>query len=80
MASATPHISLHVTVYIKPDDVPEFFKAFKPVLEKVAAEPECTFFQVYQNPESPGTLTWVENWHVAPSLLQPPDVLVLRRC
>ncbi|KAM5368032.1 hypothetical protein ACJZ2D_009746 [Fusarium nematophilum] len=55
-------ISLHVTIYIKPDDVPKFFEYFKPVYDKVTAEPECTFFEVYQSPEDPGTLHWVENW------------------
>ncbi|KAJ5682846.1 hypothetical protein N7462_006011 [Penicillium macrosclerotiorum] len=54
--------SLHVTIYIKPSDVPTFFEHFKPVYEKVVAEPECRFFEVYQSLEDPGTLRWVENW------------------
>ncbi|RHZ63563.1 hypothetical protein CDV55_106616 [Aspergillus turcosus] len=55
-------ISLHVTVYIDPANLPTFWKAFKPVYEQVIEEPECTFFEVYQGPENLGTLTWVENW------------------
>jgi hypothetical protein len=57
-------ISLHMTVYIDPANLPTFWKAFKPVYEHVVAEPECTFFEVYQDPENPGTITWVENWYV----------------
>ncbi|KAF4952294.1 hypothetical protein FSARC_12682 [Fusarium sarcochroum] len=55
-------ISLHVTVYLKPEDVPKFFEYFRPVYDKVVAEPECTFFEVYQSQEDPGTIRWVENW------------------
>ncbi|PYI04695.1 hypothetical protein BO78DRAFT_319995 [Aspergillus sclerotiicarbonarius CBS 121057] len=56
--------SVHATVYINPDDLPKFWDAFRPVYDKVIAEPECTLFEVYQSQEEPGTLTWVENWHV----------------
>lgn len=55
-------ISLQVTVYIAPENVPKFFEHFKPVFDKVTAEKECTFFEVYQSQEDPGTLSWVENW------------------
>ncbi|KAF4462106.1 hypothetical protein FALBO_11086 [Fusarium albosuccineum] len=60
--AANQGISLHVTIHINPDDVDKFFTYFKPVYDKVTAEPECTFFEVYQSPEDPGTLHWVENW------------------
>ncbi|KAJ4190500.1 hypothetical protein NW767_011327 [Fusarium falciforme] len=56
-------ISLHVTVYVDPENVPKFLEHFKPVYDKVVAEPECTFFEVYQSSEDPGTLHWVENWN-----------------
>lgn len=62
MSSPVPEISLHVTVFLAADNVPRFLEAYKPVFDKVVAEPECTFFQVYQSPEEPGTLSWVENW------------------
>jgi quinol monooxygenase YgiN len=62
MASHEEGFSLHVTVHIAAEDVPKFLEAFRPVYEKVSAEPECTFFEVYQSPEDPGTLSWVENW------------------
>ncbi|KAH7324978.1 hypothetical protein B0I35DRAFT_449760 [Stachybotrys elegans] len=55
-------ISLHVSVTISPENVTRFFEFFKPVYEAVIAEPECSFFEVYQSPEDPGALHWVENW------------------
>ncbi|KAL2813344.1 hypothetical protein BDW59DRAFT_154851 [Aspergillus cavernicola] len=60
--SSTPGISLQVSVFIAEENVPKFFEAFLPVYEKVIAEPECTFFEIYQNPQNPGELSWVENW------------------
>ncbi|CRG89204.1 hypothetical protein PISL3812_06240 [Talaromyces islandicus] len=55
-------ISLQVTITIAPENVPKFLEAFKPAYDKVTAEPECTFFELYQSPESPGVISWVENW------------------
>ncbi|KAL4994061.1 hypothetical protein BDV10DRAFT_177598 [Aspergillus recurvatus] len=55
-------LSLQVTVFIAEENVPRFFEAFLPAYEKVTAEPECTFFEVYQSLENPGELSWVENW------------------
>jgi quinol monooxygenase YgiN len=64
MASETSSsgLSLHVTVFIAEENVPKFFEAFLPAYEKVTAEPECTFFEVYQSLENLGELSWVENW------------------
>lgn len=59
---ATAGISLQVTVYIAPENVKRFFEVCKPVFDKVTAEPECTFFEIYQSKEGPGTLSWVEDW------------------
>ena len=55
-------VSLHVTIKIAPENLPIFFEAFEPIFEKVVAEPECVSFMVYQSPDDPGTLTWVEDW------------------
>jgi quinol monooxygenase YgiN len=55
-------LSLHVTVYIDPANKTAFFEAFKPVFDLVVAEPELIFFEVYQSPDEPGKLSWVENW------------------
>lgn len=65
-SSQKKQISIHVTVHIAPENVDKFFAAYQPVYDSVIAEPECTFFQVYQDPQNPGTLTWVENWFVHP--------------
>ncbi|KAI1759646.1 hypothetical protein GGR53DRAFT_131736 [Hypoxylon sp. FL1150] len=55
-------ISLHVTVHIAPQNAERFLAAFKAIFDVVAAEPECTFFEVYRSPEEPGKFSWVENW------------------
>jgi quinol monooxygenase YgiN len=56
------NISLQITVHISPENVVPFFEAFRPAYEKVIQEPECTFFELYQDPASPGQISWVENW------------------
>jgi quinol monooxygenase YgiN len=61
--ASTPGISLHVTIYIDPSNVEKFFEHMKPVYDAVVAEPECRFFEIYQDPKEPGTLSWVENWY-----------------
>ncbi|KAI0414065.1 hypothetical protein F5X98DRAFT_378087 [Xylaria grammica] len=58
--------SLHVTVYIAPENVERFLAAFKPVFNKVVAEPECLFFEMYQSPQEPGKISWVEDWSKSP--------------
>ncbi|KAL5360382.1 hypothetical protein BJX96DRAFT_175241 [Aspergillus floccosus] len=62
MPNSAENLSLHMTVYINPENLEKFWAAFKPVYDNVSAEPECTFFEVYQSPEDPGTISWVENW------------------
>ncbi|KAJ5523851.1 hypothetical protein N7494_010501 [Penicillium frequentans] len=55
--------SLHIKIYIDPSNVGKFLEHFKPVYDAVVKEPECRFFELYQDPANPGTLTWVENWN-----------------
>ncbi|GES58018.1 hypothetical protein ATEIFO6365_0004016900 [Aspergillus terreus] len=62
MSNSAESLSLHMTVYIRPENFGKFWEAFKPLYDNVIAEPECTFFEVYQSPEDPGTISWVENW------------------
>ncbi|KAK8877445.1 hypothetical protein PGQ11_002391 [Apiospora arundinis] len=57
--------SLHVTVHIAPENVPKFLEAFKVVFDLTTQAPECAYFEVYQSPEDPGTLSWVENWNAS---------------
>jgi quinol monooxygenase YgiN len=57
---------LQVTIYIKESDVPKFFEYMKPVFDHVTAEPECLYFELFQDPTDPGTISWVENWDKSP--------------
>lgn len=59
-------MSLHVTVHVAPRDVDRFFAAFKPVFNKIIAEPECLMFEVYRDPREPGKISWVEDWSKSP--------------
>lgn len=69
MSTPTSEISLHVQVTIDPKDVPAFVEAMTPIFDIVTAEPNCTFFEIYQSMEDPGTISWVENWSVVPGFL-----------
>lgn len=53
--------SLHVTAHVEPANVDKYLKYFKLAYEAVIAEPECTFFEVYQSSKNPGELHLVEN-------------------
>lgn len=63
MAYTGPTLSLHVKLTIAPENVQKFLEALKPAYDAVCAEPECTFFEVYQLQDQPGTLKFVENWN-----------------
>ena len=68
--------SLHVTVYIAEDKVDDFFAAMRPCFEAVSAEPELLYFELFQDPASPGKISWVENWDASPQwLMDVGDVL-----
>lgn len=56
--------SLQITIWISPENVPKYFETLRPLYEKIIAEPECTFFEYYEDPEEPGRISWVENWYV----------------
>ncbi|KAL3465049.1 hypothetical protein BJX64DRAFT_275433 [Aspergillus heterothallicus] len=62
MAPSFNGLSVQMTAYLEPKDLCQFWELFGPVFEKVIAEPHCTFFEVYQSPEDPGTISWIENW------------------
>jgi quinol monooxygenase YgiN len=66
MASDFRGVSVHVTITISPENVFRFFEEFQPVYEKVIAEPDCTYFEVFQLPDDPGVISWVENWYSYP--------------
>ena len=65
-----PTLSLHMKITIDPSNLTEFFTLFKPVYEAVIAEPECIFFEVFQNPATPGELKWIEHWKQSTDWLQ----------
>lgn len=54
--------SLQVTIHIKEENVPKLFKEMETVYHKVIADSECVYFELFQDPENPGTISWVENW------------------
>lgn len=53
---------LAVKVRIPPEKVEEFFTWFRPVYNSVVAEPECRYFVVGQDQQTPGVLWWCEGW------------------
>jgi len=55
-------LSLEVTIYIAPENVTKFLEILRPAYEAVIAEPECTFFEVFIDPDQPGVIHWVEGW------------------
>jgi hypothetical protein len=74
-----PSISLHVKITIAPENVQNFISYFKPIYDVVAAEPECIFFEVYQNSAAPGEFKWVENWVQSVEWLQNVTSLAWKR-
>ncbi|KAF2736500.1 hypothetical protein EJ04DRAFT_511002 [Polyplosphaeria fusca] len=70
MASQNPSISLHVKLTVAPESVDKFLEALKPAYDAVIAEPKCTFFEVFQNPNAPGEFKFIENWDATVDWLQ----------
>ena len=54
--------SIHVTITVAPENAEKFLALLKPCFDAVTAEPECLFFEVFQDPEEPGSFRFVENW------------------
>lgn len=69
ISMSSERVSLQVTIWISPDNVQRFFDELRPVYDKVIAEPQCTFFEVYEDPEVPGQISWVENWSVGLAII-----------
>lgn len=55
--------TVFVTFQIQPTKIEEFKAAHRPVWAACAAEPECLFFDVFQDPEKPGRFRFVEVWN-----------------
>jgi hypothetical protein len=64
MASTSnyPGLSLEVTITVSLENISKFLKFLRPAYEAAIVEPECTFFEVFIDPESQGVVHWVEGW------------------
>jgi hypothetical protein len=63
MADQSPSLSVHVKLTVDPLKTEAFLEALRPTFEKVTAEPLNTFFEVYQDGQTPGVYKLVENWN-----------------
>lgn len=57
------NLTLFVTFHIKPDQIEQWKAAHRPVWAACAAEPECIYFEVFENPSKPGQMRLVEVWN-----------------
>ncbi|EME40372.1 hypothetical protein DOTSEDRAFT_28262 [Dothistroma septosporum NZE10] len=55
--------SLQVTIHLTPENVDPFFKHMNPVFKAVCSEPDLLYFEIFRGPDSPGTISRVENWN-----------------
>ncbi|RDW76655.1 putative quinol monooxygenase [Aspergillus mulundensis] len=55
-------VSLQVTVYLEPKDVPTFLDALWSVYEKILEEENCTLFEIHQSIEDKGQILMFKNW------------------
>jgi quinol monooxygenase YgiN len=55
-------LTLFVTIQVDPSNIEKFKEAHRPVWKACSEEPECLFFDVFQDPESPGRFRFVEVW------------------
>jgi quinol monooxygenase YgiN len=66
MDSATPRpakqLTLFVTFQVAPENIEKFKEAHRPVWKACSEEPECLFFDVFQDPEKPGRFRFIEIW------------------
>ncbi|KAL4884954.1 hypothetical protein BJY04DRAFT_214837 [Aspergillus karnatakaensis] len=62
MSHGNPGISLQVTVYLAEKDIDTFFDALGSVFNRIASEPYCTLFEVYQSIEDKGQILMLKNW------------------
>lgn len=68
-ASTLPELaafSQHTTVHIDQAQLDKFWKAYTPVFEKTSACPECLYFEVLEDPDVAGKITWIVNWDASP--------------
>lgn len=61
---------LSVKVFIAPEKQAEFWQHYKPVFDKVVAEPECRYFVAGTHAMDPTCLCWSEGWSEGVEWLQ----------
>lgn len=61
----TRQLTVFVNFQIKSDLIEDFKAAHRPVWTACAAEPECMFFDIFQDLESPGRFRFVEVWNAS---------------
>lgn len=55
-------LTLHITWHFPPEKVPAFYEALRPVHERLVAEKECLYFNVYEIAQQPGVVRLVKIW------------------
>lgn len=60
-----PSVSLHVSITVAPENAQKLLELFQPCYDAVTAQPECVFFEVFQDPDTPGKFRFVENWNAS---------------
>ena len=53
---------LQVKVFFKPENRDYFLEQFKPVYDRLLAEPECAYFFIGERLDEPGVFRWTEGW------------------
>jgi quinol monooxygenase YgiN len=55
-------LTLIVNIRVKPEDAEKLVDAHRPIWASCANEPECLFFDVFQDPEDKGKFRFIEVW------------------
>jgi hypothetical protein len=61
-SACDPVFILTVKITIDPSNRDAFLEHFKPVYDKVLAEPECAFFVFGESAAECGAFQWTEGW------------------
>ncbi|RAH68912.1 putative quinol monooxygenase [Aspergillus aculeatinus CBS 121060] len=65
MSESSDLVSLQVRIWVAEKDVAKYFEALGAVFYKIAREPECTLFEVYQSQENKGEILVLKNWNAS---------------
>ncbi|KAF2502565.1 hypothetical protein BU16DRAFT_521289 [Lophium mytilinum] len=56
-------ISVQSKITVAAENGPKFLTALKPVFDNVATNPACTYSEVFQDTQNPGTFRFIQNWN-----------------